>query len=54
LRLRGRGLPDAGHASSAGDQIIELEVQAPVPRDARQREAYAQIREGFAGDWRRE
>ena len=53
LRLRGRGLPGTG-ASAAGDQIVELEVQAPTPHDARQREAYEKIRAAFADDWRRE
>lgn len=46
LRLRGRGLPAAGGAS--GDQIVELEVQAPVPRDDAQRDAYAALREAFS------
>ena len=50
LRLRGRGLP----GSPAGDQLVELEVQAPTPHDIKQREAYEKIREAFAGDWRRE
>ncbi|TWG92709.1 curved DNA-binding protein [Luteimonas sp. J16] len=51
LRLRGRGLPGSGGAP-AGDQLVELEVQAPVPRDERQREAYARLRDSF-GEWRR-
>ncbi|HRP73574.1 MAG TPA: DnaJ C-terminal domain-containing protein [Luteimonas sp.] len=53
LRLRGRGLPGAGGAA-AGDQLVELEIQAPVPRDDRQREAYDKLREAFAGEWRRD
>ena len=53
LRLRGRGLPGPGGAA-AGDQIVELEVQAPTPHDLRQREAYEKIREAFAEDWRRD
>ena len=52
LRLRGRGLPGPGGAAP-GDQIVELEIQAPPPRDDRQREAYERIRDAFAGDWRR-
>lgn len=53
LRLRGRGLPGTGVAA-AGDQIVELEVQAPTPHDVKQREAYEKIRAAFADDWRRE
>jgi curved DNA-binding protein len=53
LRLRGRGLPGTGGAAS-GDQLVELEIQAPTPHDLRQREAYEKIREAFAEDWRRE
>lgn len=53
LRLRGRGLPgSAGQAD--GDQIVELEVQAPAPRDEAQRTAYETLREAFPGEWRRE
>ncbi len=51
LRLRGRGLPGPGGAA-AGDQLVEIEIQAPVPQDARQREAYEKLRESFPGDWR--
>ncbi|HVI57691.1 MAG TPA: DnaJ C-terminal domain-containing protein [Luteimonas sp.] len=54
LRLRGRGLPGSGIAGGAGDQIVELEVQAPTPHDIKQRQAYEKIREAFASDWRRE
>lgn len=55
LRLRGRGLPATGLAGGAGDQIVELEIQAPTPHDLKQREAYEKIREAFAeGGWRRE
>ena len=50
LRLRGRGLP----GTPAGDQLVELEIQAPTPHDLKQREAYEKIRDAFAGDWRRE
>ncbi|TWT23781.1 J domain-containing protein [Luteimonas marina] len=53
LRLRGRGLPGSGGAA-AGDQLVELEIQAPTPHDVKQREAYEKIREAFAGDWRRD
>ena len=49
LRLRGRGLPGA----PPGDQIVELEVLAPVPHDDAQREAYARMRDAFGDDWRR-
>jgi len=52
LRLRGRGLPGRGGAV-AGDQLVELEIQAPVPQDARQREAYEALRESFGERWRR-
>jgi curved DNA-binding protein len=54
LRLRGRGLPAGPSPGGAGDQIVELEVQAPTPHDIKQREAYEKIKEAFAGDWRRE
>lgn len=53
LRLRGRGLPGSGIVAT-GDQIVELEIQAPTPHDLKQREAYEKIREAFAGDWTRE
>ena len=43
LRLRGRGLPGA----TPGDQIIELEVLAPVPQNERQRSAYEDLRAAF-------
>ena len=49
LRLRGRGLPGTSLAP-AGDQIVELEIQAPTPHDRRQREAYERIRAAFAGE----
>lgn len=52
LRLRGRGLPAAG--GGAGDQLVELEIQAPTARDARQRDAYAQLRDAFAEEWRQD
>jgi curved DNA-binding protein len=54
LRLRGRGLPSGPLAGGAGDQIVELEIQAPTPHDVKQRQAYEKIKEAFAGDWRRE
>ncbi|PJK11154.1 cytochrome C biogenesis protein [Lysobacteraceae bacterium NML120232] len=43
LRLRGRGLP----GSVPGDQIVELEVLAPPPRNERQRSAYEDLRAAF-------
>lgn len=43
LRLRGRGLPGA----TAGDQIVELEVVAPVPRNERQKSAYQDLKDAF-------
>ncbi|MGY0504356.1 DnaJ C-terminal domain-containing protein [Luteimonas sp. e5] len=46
LRLRGRGLPGA----QPGDQIVELEVLAPVPRNERQKSAYEDLREAFSGE----
>lgn len=49
LRLRGRGLP----GTPPGDQIVELEILAPVPHDEAQREAYARMRDAFGDDWRR-
>ena len=49
LRLRGRGLPGtAGQAD--GDQIVELEIQAPPPRDEAQKAAYEALREAFSGE----
>ena len=51
LRLRGRGLP-ATAGGTAGDQIVELEVQAPPPRTDAQRDAYVQLRDAFGEDWR--
>ncbi|GGK04862.1 DnaJ C-terminal domain-containing protein [Luteimonas terricola] len=53
LRLRGRGLPGSG-GQADGDQIVELEVQAPAPRDDVQKAAYEALRDAFSGDWRRE
>lgn len=52
LRLRGRGLPNAGGAA-AGDQIVELEILAPRAHDDAQRDAYARMRDAFGDDWRR-
>ncbi len=52
LRLRGRGLPNAG-AAAAGDQIVELEVLAPKANTEDEREAYRRMREAFGDDWRR-
>lgn len=46
LRLRGRGLPQAGAADS-GDQIVELEISAPVPTDDDQRDAYRRLAKAF-------
>lgn len=54
LRLRGRGLPASGKGGAAGDQIVELEIQAPTPHDMKQREAYEKIRAAFAEDSRQE
>ncbi|MCD9028681.1 DnaJ domain-containing protein [Luteimonas sp. BDR2-5] len=51
LRLRGRGLPGTGGAAN-GDQLVELEVQAPPPRTAEQTAAYEALRDAFDG-WRR-
>ena len=45
LRLRGRGLPGA----QPGDQIVELEVLAPVPHNERQKAAYEDLKAAFAG-----
>ena len=53
LRLRGRGLPAAG-GEAGGDQIVELEVEAPSPHDDDQRKAYEGLRDAFADSWRRE
>lgn len=49
LRLRGRGLP-ATLRAVAGDQIIELEVLAPVPANDTQRKAYEDLRDAFAAN----
>lgn len=46
LRLRGRGLPAAA-GGVAGDQLVELEIQAPAPRTDAQRDAYRTLREAF-------
>ena len=43
LRLRGRGLP----GEPAGDQIVELEVQAPSPVSEAQRQAYRDLARAF-------
>jgi curved DNA-binding protein len=43
LRLRGRGLPGA----QPGDQIVELEVQAPAPASETQRQAYRDLARAF-------
>ena len=52
LRLRGRGLPNAGGAP-AGDQIVELEILAPKAHTDAQRKAYETMRDAFGDDWRR-
>lgn len=46
LRLRGRGLPGTGGAPD-GDQIVELEIQAPVAHDMKQVAAYEALRDAF-------
>lgn len=46
LRLRGRGLP----GTQPGDQIVELEVLAPIARNERQKAAYQDLKAAFAGD----
>ncbi|WP_028915977.1 DnaJ C-terminal domain-containing protein [Pseudoxanthomonas sp. J35] len=43
LRLRGRGLP----GDPPGDQIVELEVQAPAPASEAQRQAYRDLARAF-------
>ena len=43
LRLRGRGLP----GTPQGDQIVELEITAPVPSNEEQTEAYRQLARVF-------
>lgn len=45
LRLRGRGLP----GTLPGDQIVVLEVLAPVPRTDEQQAAYQALRAAFSG-----
>lgn len=45
LRLRGRGLPGK---PEAGDQIVEIEVNAPRAENEAQREAYAKLGEAFS------
>jgi len=52
LRLRGRGLPGRSGAAD-GDQIVELEVLAPVPHDNAQVAAYERMRDAFGDSWRR-
>ena len=46
LRLRGRGLP----GSPDGDQIVELEVIAPVASNEAQRKAYKDLAKAFGED----
>jgi DnaJ-class molecular chaperone with C-terminal Zn finger domain len=43
LRLRGRGLP----GDPPGDQIVELEVQAPAPASEAQHQAYRDLARAF-------
>lgn len=43
LRLRGRGLP----GNPDGDQIVELEIVAPVATDEAQRKAYRNLAKAF-------
>lgn len=43
LRLRGRGLP----GNPDGDQIVELEIIAPVPTDDAQKKAYRSLAKAF-------
>jgi curved DNA-binding protein len=43
LRLRGRGLP----GKPDGDQIVELEVVAPVATTEAQRKAYQELANAF-------
>ncbi len=51
LRLRGRGLPAT---PAAGDQLVELEVLAPVPVTDDQKAAYTALRDAFGESWRRD
>lgn len=44
LRLRGRGLPGK---PEAGDQIVEIEINAPRAQTAEQRELYKKMAEAF-------
>ncbi len=43
LRLRGRGLP----GNPDGDQIVEIEIVAPVPTDDAQKKAYRNLAKAF-------
>lgn len=43
LRLRGRGLP----GNPDGDQIVEIEIVAPVPTDEAQKKAYKNLAKAF-------
>ncbi len=52
LRLRGRGM--ASSTGATGDQLVELEIQAPTPRDPAQTAAYETLRDAFAESWRNE
>lgn len=47
LRLRGRGLP-GNQGEVEGDQIVVLEIIAPVPKTAAQRAAYRALEEAFS------
>lgn len=46
MRLKGRGLP----GSPAGDQLVEIRVQAPAAEDGSQREAYLRMKEAFQAE----
>lgn len=47
LRLRGRGLPATLPGDPPGDQLVIIEIHAPVPQDERQRALYRQLAEAF-------
>jgi curved DNA-binding protein len=48
-RLKGRGLPAPSDAEAAGDQFVEVMVEAPAAKETAQIEAYNQLRQSFGG-----
>lgn len=49
LRLKSRGLPAPSEAEAAGDQFVEVMIEAPAAKETAQIEAYQQLRQSFGG-----